>query len=85
MLKPFFTETEIRQLQALRSNERVTTKIKALIADTCEHPFTGLGKPEPLKGILAGRWSRRIGKKNRLIYRVVQPDLVVLSVIGHYE
>ena len=84
MLKPFFTETAMRQLKALRENERLTRKIKVLIADACEHPFTGLGKPELLKGNLAGRWSHRIDKKNRLIYRVIQPDLIVISLIGHY-
>ena len=85
MLSPFFTETAKKQLHALRTNERVTAKIKALIADACQHPFIGLGKPEPLKGNLAGQWSRRIDQKNRMIYRVINPDLIVISLIGHYE
>jgi len=85
MFEPFFTETAMRQLKSLRTNDRLIARIKTLIADACQNPFTGLGKPEPLKGILAGRWSRRIDKKNRLIYRVVHPDLIIISVIGHYE
>lgn len=45
-------------------------RIFALIEDTTRHPFSGLGKPEPLKGPLAGYWSRRITAEHRLVYRV---------------
>jgi toxin YoeB len=45
-------------------------RIAALIDDARRHPFTGLGKPEPLKGLLAGFWSRRITSEHRLVYRV---------------
>lgn len=46
------------------------TRLNALIEDASRHPFTGLGKPEPLKGVLAGWWSRRITGEHRLVYRV---------------
>jgi toxin YoeB len=85
MLEPFFTETAKRQMRAFCTDDRRTAKLKALIADACAHPFTGLGKPEPLKHRLQGHWSRRIDAKNRLAYRVVRPDPIVISVIGHYE
>ena len=45
-------------------------RLNDLIEDTRRHPFTGLGKPEPLKGPLAGFWSRRITREHRLVYRV---------------
>ena len=45
-------------------------KLNALIENTRRHPFTGLGKPEPLKGALSGFWSRRITGEHRLVYRV---------------
>jgi toxin YoeB len=45
-------------------------KINDLIKDTRRNPFTGLGKPEPLKGVLQGWWSRRITAEHRLVYRV---------------
>lgn len=48
----------------------VAGKINALIADARRRPFTGLGKPEPLRGNLAGWWSRRITGEHRLVYRV---------------
>jgi toxin YoeB len=51
-----------------------------------EHPYTGTGKPEKLKYDLAGRYSRRIDKKNRIIYAINEwiITVYVLSVKGHY-
>jgi toxin YoeB len=49
----------------------MTERINALLADTMRHPFTGLGKPEPLKRDYAGWWSRRITAEHRLVYRCV--------------
>lgn len=45
-------------------------KINALIKDATRTPFKGLGKPEPLKGVLSGWWSRRITGEHRLVYRI---------------
>jgi toxin YoeB len=44
-------------------------KINALLKDSMRHPFQGIGKPEPLKGVLAGWWSRRITGEHRLVCR----------------
>jgi toxin YoeB len=46
-------------------------KINALLKDIRRSPFKGIGKPEPLKGNLAGWWSRRVSGEHRLVYRVV--------------
>ncbi len=73
-----------RELARLSTNRKLLEKINALILDACEHPFSGLGKPEPLKHQLKGFWSRRIDAKNRLIYRVAEPNLIIISLIGHY-
>lgn len=48
----------------------LVVRIEALIEDIKRSPFTGLGKPEPLKHTLSGYWSRRITKEHRLVYRV---------------
>jgi toxin YoeB len=48
----------------------ILDRLHALIEDTGRSPFKGLGKPEPLKGPLAGWWSRRITGDHRLVYRV---------------
>jgi toxin YoeB len=52
------------------TDREVVVKIKALIKDALRSPFMGLGKPEPLKGVLSGWWSRRITGEHRLVYRV---------------
>ncbi|TAN07845.1 MAG: Txe/YoeB family addiction module toxin [Rhizobiaceae bacterium] len=52
------------------SNPRVADKINRLIADIAANPFSGIGKPEPLKKDMTGWWSRRIDKEHRLVYRV---------------
>ncbi|WP_244140838.1 Txe/YoeB family addiction module toxin [Kaistella flava (ex Peng et al. 2021)] len=49
-----------------------------------EYPFTGTGKPEPLKHNLSGLWSRRINKEYRLIYEVENQTVFILSAYGHY-
>ncbi|MDV6212966.1 Txe/YoeB family addiction module toxin [Mucilaginibacter sp. L3T2-6] len=48
-------------------NKKVQKKIYDLIADIIEHPFEGIGKPEPLKHALSGKWSRRINSEHRLV------------------
>jgi len=48
----------------------ILASINALLADTRQRPHAGLGKPEPLKGSLAGWWSRRITREHRLVYAV---------------
>ena len=60
-------------------------KIQSLLKEIAEHPFTGSGKPELLKYDLAGFWSRRITKEHRLIYEVIEPNVIIVSALGHYE
>ena len=57
----------------------------ALVADIMEHPFEGIGKPEALKGDLTGYWSRRINDKHRLIYKVEDEFVIIISCYGHYD
>lgn len=49
---------------------KTLARVNELIRETVRHPFTGLGKPEPLKQNLKGWWSRRIDREHRLVYRV---------------
>ncbi len=49
---------------------KTAARILVLIEDARRHPFTGLGKPEPLRGNFKGWWSRRISEEHRLVYRV---------------
>ena len=66
-------------------NQSLWKKINRLLGETLRTPFEGTGKPEPLKGKYSGYWSRRITKEHRLIYRVENNALEILSCVGHYE
>ena len=59
-------------------------KIDRLIQDISRDPFKGLGKPEPLKYQFQGFWSRRITQEHRLIYRLVNDVIIIVSLRGHY-
>jgi toxin YoeB len=61
-------------------------KVELIIAELRIHPETGIGKPERLKFDLAGYWSRRINKKDRLIYFIEDTiiTVTVVSALGHY-
>ena len=65
-------------------NKSLLNKIAVLLDELTEHPFTGTGKPEPLKHHLSGMWSRRINKEHRLVYEVVETNVVVHHAKGHY-
>lgn len=70
-----------------KSGDRIALrKIERLIDELSEHPETGTGKPELLKGV-QGVWSRRIDKKNRLLYSIKEEQILVLvlSARGHYN
>ena len=66
--------------------KKILLKIAALLEELCEHPTTGTGKVEQLKGDLEGFWSRRINKDSRLIYKIEEDIITVfiISLKGHY-
>ncbi|UJX42360.1 Txe/YoeB family addiction module toxin [Desulfovibrio sp. JY] len=59
-------------------------KINALIREILREPFSGTGKPEPLKFDLAGCWSRRIDMEHRLVYLIEDGDCVIIACRYHY-
>ena len=67
-----------------RTDKKVLKKINALIKECLRHPFTGIGKPEPLKGDLSGYWSRRITHEHRLVYKVENDTLIIIQCRYHY-
>ena len=64
---------------------KVAKKVLRLIEETQRNPFTGTGKPEPLKNELSGWWSKRIDGEHRLIYKVEGDALIIAQANGHYE
>lgn len=68
-----------------QGQDRKTLKrINMLIREILRDPFSGTGKPEPLKHILAGAWSRRINDADRLVYLVTDTHIVILQARDHY-
>ena len=65
-------------------DRKTLRRINALIAEVLRDPFQGIGKPEPLKHILSGAWSRRIDDANRLVYFVTDTHIVILQARDHY-
>ena len=70
-----------------KSEPKAYKKALAFIDELKEHPTTGTGHPEPLKGQPENRWSRRISQKHRLVYRIFETEVVVLVIAayGHYD
>ncbi|MFZ8758658.1 Txe/YoeB family addiction module toxin [Microbacterium sp. HMH0099] len=68
-----------------QGQDRKTLKrINTLITEVLRDPFAGIGKPEPLRHVLSGAWSRRIDDANRLVYYVTDDHIVILQAREHY-
>ena len=67
-----------------QQDKRVLKRINTLIKAICREPFTGIGKPEPLKYTLSGYWSRRIDDEHRLVYAVQDKHLIIIQCRYHY-
>lgn len=65
-------------------DNKLFQRIANLIIDTLRHPFSGLGKPEPLRHALRGYWSRRINDEHRLVYKVTDESIIIVSCRYHY-
>ncbi len=66
-------------------DRKMLKRVNLLIDAAVRDPFAGVGKPEPLRGDLAGYWSRRIDEVNRLVYRATDEELVVIACRFHYK
>ena len=66
-------------------DKKTLKKINALLKDIQRSPYDGIGKPEPLRGELAGWWSRRIDEADRIVYREDAGVIVIASCKGHYD
>ena len=85
MRKPVFTPEGWEEFTEWAHEDlKMVKKIIDLLDDAAQTPFTGIGKPEPLKYNLRGCWSRRITREHRLVYEVTDEFIVVLACKYHY-
>jgi len=68
----------------IERDRKQALRIIELIQDVQRDPFTGKGKPEPLKHELAGCWSRRIDREHRLVYQLKGDKIRILACRYHY-
>lgn len=68
----------------METDRKVAVRAFELIEGILRDPFHGIGKPEPLKYLLAGCWSRRLTQEHRLVYRVSERRIDFLQARYHY-
>lgn len=68
----------------LENYKKIAIKVLQLIKFIEKDPFTGIGKPEPLKFDFIGCWSRRINAEHRLVYQVTDAKIRILQCRYHY-
>lgn len=69
----------------VQNDLKTVRKIYTLLENSCKTPFEGLGQPEQLKANYSGYWSRRINLEHRIVYKVEDNRIVVISLYGHYQ
>jgi toxin YoeB len=82
VFQPEFRE-DLRYL--VETDRRIALRILSLVEAVIREPFTGIGKPEPLKYLGAGAWSRRITQEHRLIYVVSNDRIDFIQARYHYS
>jgi len=68
-----------------KTDQSMITRINRLIKDIQREPYTGIGKPEPLKHSLSSYWSRRINDEHRIVYKVLGDQIFIAQLRYHYE
>jgi toxin YoeB len=68
-----------------KTDKKILNKINSLLRDISREPYSGLGKPEPLKYKYQGFWSRKIDNEHRLIYQVKNDEIRIAKCRFHYD
>jgi len=85
MRKILFTPTAFEQYNEWQTDDKqVFNKLKKLVLESARSPYDGTGKPEALKYDYAGCWSRRITGEHRLVYKVEEHLIEIISCKYHY-
>ena len=81
-----FTDQALEDLKYWKQHDQQkVARVKKLLTNIMETPYTGIGKPEALKYDLQGYWSRRIDHEHRLVYKVDGEAVVVVACRFHYK
>jgi toxin YoeB len=81
-----FTQAAWKDFEWFLDNDKQTAmRIRKLLKDVIRNPEGGIGKPEKLRFQLAGYWSRRISQEHRLVYKIVDDSIIILSCRYHYS
>ena len=83
-MKLLWDERAWNEYCSWQNDKRVLKRINRLIKEIQRTPYSGTGKPEPLKGNLGGWWSRRIDDEHRIIYKEDNGAIIIASCKGHY-
>jgi toxin YoeB len=81
----FVDESWEDYLYWLNTDKKMILRINELLKNISRNPFTGLGKPEPLKYKYKGFWSRRIDFEHRLIYQIKNDEVLIAKCRFHYD
>ncbi|MCX8588002.1 MULTISPECIES: Txe/YoeB family addiction module toxin [unclassified Gilliamella] len=84
MNKLFSDESWNDYLYWQATDKKMIKRINELLKDISKTPFSGVGKPEALKFNLSGYWSRRINSEDRLVYKIENNCIIILSCRYHY-
>lgn len=68
-----------------KQDKKTLRRVNQLLQDIDRNGYSGIGKPEPLKGNLQGYWSRRIDDTNRIVYRIIDDRIEILQCRSHYN
>ena len=85
MIKKWYDDAWEDYLYWQRESKQKTTKINKLIRDIERNGYSGLGKPEPLKGEFQGFWSVRIDDCNRIVFKIKNDCLEIMQCGSHYR
>ena len=80
----FHAEAFAQFTEWAKADPKLYERLVRIITEKAREPFTGIGKPEPLRHQLKGHWSRRIDGEHRLVYRVSEDAITVISCRDHY-
>jgi toxin YoeB len=85
-----WTDEALNQLELIKkkkskADHKYLIKLSKVLDSVQSNPFKGIGKPEPLQYNYPSCWSRRITRKDRVIYKVERKSIIIISILGHYE